>query len=414
MNQQPNRVAVVAATRTPIGSFQGMFANVTADRLGSITISEVLRRGGVAAEQIDEVLMGQVYSTGSGANPARQAAVNAGLAWEVPATTVNMLCGSGLKAVAIGAQSILSGQTEIVISGGMESMSNAPYVLPGARTGLRLGHQQIVDTLLHDALWDAFNDCHMGVTAEHLAKEYDITREAQDRFAVLSQQRYQAAFDAGKFEQEIVPVTVPQRKGDPVFVQHDEYPRESVEYENLSGLKPCFQEGGSVTAANASGINDGAAALLLMKESQVHQMGLKPIAWIRSFCNVGLAPMEMGMGPALAIKKLLQKESLQLADIDLLEVNEAFAAQALSVGKSLDWDIDRVNVNGGAIALGHPLGASGARVAVTLLHEMQKRRSRLGIAALCIGGGMGIAMLFENASLDVPRTMPETEEELQS
>ena len=397
MTKVSTMVAVVAATRTPIGTFQKAFATIPADHLGAITIAEVVTRGDVKASQVDEVLMGQVYSTGSGANPARQAAVRAGLGYEVPATTVNMLCGSGLKAVALAAQSIRSGQSKMIIAGGMESMSNAAYVVPNARSGLRMGHQQIVDTLIHDALWDAFYDCHMGCTAEHLAAKFDISRSAQDHFAVLSQQRYQAALKAGRFEQELVPVSVPQRKGDPIIVSQDEHPRGDTQYEKLSGLKPCFQEGGTVTAANASGLNDGAAALLLVSESEVRELGLKPLAWIRSFCNVGLDPMEMGMGPAVAIKKLLQNESLTLADIDLLEVNEAFAAQALSVGKALDWDIERVNVNGGAIALGHPLGASGARVAVTLLHEMQKRQSRLGIAALCIGGGMGIAMLFENA-----------------
>lgn len=394
-----NRVAIVAATRTPIGSFQGAFANLTADRLGSVAIAEALRRSQVAADQIDEVLMGQVYSTGSGANPARQAAVHASLGYNVPATTINMLCGSGLKAIAMGAESILAGNAQTILAGGMESMSNAPYVLPKARAGLRLGHQPMVDTLLQDALWDTFYDCHMGSTAEHLARQFDISRKDQDRFAVLSQQRYQAALQAGRFEQEMVPVAVPQRNGQPSIVRRDEHPRETVEEDKLAGLKPCFQEGGTVTAANASGINDGAAALLLAGVSQVQRLGLLPLAWIRSYCIVGLDPMEMGMGPALAIKKLLQKESLQLGDIDLLEVNEAFAAQALAVGKVLDWDLERVNVNGGAIALGHPLGASGARVAVTLLHEMQRRRSRLGIAALCIGGGMGIAMLFENAQL---------------
>lgn len=391
------KVAIVAATRTPIGTFQKAFASIPADQLGAITIAEVLRRGGVASSQVDEVLMGQVYSTGSGANPARQAAVRAGLGYAVPATTVNMLCGSGLKAVALAAQAIQSGDAKMIIAGGMESMSNAPYVVPNARTGLRMGHQQIVDTLIHDALWDAFYDCHMGSTAEHLASQFDISRTAQDQFALLSQQRYQAAFEAGSFQQEIVPVSVPQRKGEPVVVSQDEHPRSNTQLEKLSGLQPCFQDGGTVTAANASGLNDGAAALLLVSESEVQQQGLKPLAWIRSFCNVGVDPMEMGMGPAVAITKLLEKESLKLSDIDLLEVNEAFAAQALSVGKFLDWDIDRVNVNGGAIALGHPLGASGARVAVTLLHEMQKRQNRLGIAALCIGGGMGIAMLFEAA-----------------
>lgn len=398
MNTLTNKVAVVAATRTPIGTFQKAFASIAADHLGAITIAETMRRGCIAPSQIDEVIMGQVYSTGSGANPARLAAVRAGLGYEVPATTVNMLCGSGLKAVALAAHAIQSGHSKRIIAGGMESMSNAAYVIPNARSGLRMGHQQIVDTLIHDALWDAFYDCHMGCTAEHLATQFDISRAAQDHFAVLSQQRYQAAMKAGKFENEIVPVSVPQTKTEPVIVSHDEHPRGDTQFEKLSGLKPCFQKDGTVTAANASGLNDGAASLLLVSESEVGHLGLKPLAWIRSFCNVGLDPMEMGMGPAVAITKLLQNESLKLSDIDLLEVNEAFAAQTLSVGKSLDWNVDRVNVNGGAIALGHPLGASGARVVVTLLHEMQKRQSRLGIAALCVGGGMGIAMLFENAA----------------
>lgn len=392
-----SQVAVVAATRTPIGTFQKSLASLPADHLGAVAIADVAQRGGVSAMQIDEVLMGQVYSTGSGANPARQASVRAGLGYEIPATTINMLCGSGLKAVALAAASIRAGQSRMVIAGGMESMSSAAYVLPNARSGLRMGHQQIVDTLIHDALWDAFYDCHMGSTAEHLAAQFDISRDAQDRFAVLSQQRYQAALQAGKFQAEIVPVSVPQRKGDPVVVSQDEHPRSDTQFEKLSTLKPCFEAGGTVTAANASGLNDGAATLLLASESEVREHGLKPLAWVRSFCNVGVDPMEMGMGPAVAIKKLLDKESLKLSDIDLLEVNEAFAAQSLAVGKSLQWDLERVNVNGGAIAIGHPLGASGARVAVTLLHEMQRRQSRLGIAALCIGGGMGIAMLFENA-----------------
>ncbi len=398
MNQQTDRVAVVAATRTPIGSFQGMFANLTADELGGITIAEVVRRSGLEAEQIDEVFMGQVYATGSGPNPARLAAVAGGLPYVVPATTINMLCGSGLKSVAIGAQSILAGETETVIAGGMESMSNAPYVIPGVRAGLKMGHQQLVDTMIHDALWDSFYDCHMASTAENLAKKYNISREEQDRYAVQSQQRCQAARQSGKFNEEIVSVSVPhKKKGEEIF-DTDEYPRENVQYDSIAKLKPCFEKEGTVTAANASGINDGAAALMLMSEQQIQQQGIKPLAWIRSFCSVGLDPLEMGLGPAFAIQKLLQQESVTLADIDLLEINEAFAAQALAVGQLLDWDLEKVNVNGGAIALGHPLGASGARVAVTLLHEMQKRESQLGIAALCIGGGMGIAMLFENES----------------
>lgn len=397
MNQALPRVAVLAATRTPIGSFQGAFANIPAHHLGEVAIAEVLRRSTVDPQRVDEVLMGQVYSAGGGANPARLAAVRAGLSYDVPAITVNMLCGSGLKAVSLGAQAIQAGQAEVIIAGGMESMSNAPYVLPGARSGFKMGHKQIVDTMIQDALWDGFYDCHMGSTAEHLANQYNISREAQDRFAVLSQQRYQAAAEAGRFKQEIVAVPVPQKKGKPLLQDRDEHPRQDLQYENLAGLKACFQAGGSVTAGNASGINDGAAALLLVHEQVVRELGLQPLAWIRSFCNVGLDPMEMGMGPALAVKKLLQQDGLQLKDIDLLEVNEAFAAQSLAVGKSLDWDLECVNVNGGAIALGHPLGASGARVAVTLLHEMRRRQSDLGIAALCIGGGMGIAMLFEQA-----------------
>ncbi len=397
MNQPSSRVAVVAATRTPIGSFLGMFANLSADVLGGIAIAEVVRRSGIEPHQVDEVFMGQVYSAGSGPNPARIAAVQGGVPYAVPATTINMLCGSGLKAVALGAESILAGQSEIIIAGGMESMSNAPYVLPKVRSGLKMGHQQMVDTMIQDALWDSFYDCHMGVTAENLADKFNISREAQDQYALLSQQRYQAAKESGKFKEEIVPVSIPRKKGKEETVMTDEYPRENIQYESIAKLKPCFLKEGTITAANASGINDGAAALLLMSEQQVKKTNAKPLAWIRSFCNVGLDPMEMGMGPADAIKKLLQQESLQLEEIDLLEVNEAFAAQAIAVGKSLEWEIDKVNVNGGAIALGHPLGASGARVAVTLLHEMQKRKSQRGIASLCIGGGMGIAMLFENA-----------------
>ncbi|WP_299463426.1 acetyl-CoA C-acetyltransferase [uncultured Gimesia sp.] len=395
--QEQKRVAVLSAARTPIGAFNGAFKDVSAVQLGTIAVRETLRRSGLSAEQVDEVFLGQVFTAGCGMNPARQVAVHAGMPYHVPATTVNMVCGSGLKSVALGMQSILCGNARVVMAGGMESMSNAPYLLLGARTGFKMGNQQLVDSMIHDALWDAFYDCHMGITAENLAEKYEVLREEQDRYAVQSQQRYQVAREAGKFDDEIVSVPIPRRKGDPEFISVDEYPRKETNLETISCLRPSFKPDGTVTAANSSGINDGAAALLIADESFVEEHNLKPLAWIRAFSNVGLDPKFMGMGPAHAIQHLLKAERLSLADIDLLEVNEAFAAQSLAVGKTLGWDDTRVNVNGGAIALGHPLGASGARIAVTLLHEMQKRKTPRGIASLCIGGGMGIAMLFEAA-----------------
>ncbi|QDT43521.1 Acetyl-CoA acetyltransferase [Gimesia alba] len=396
-HQEQKRVAVLSAARTPIGAFNGVFKDVSAVQLGTIVAQETLKRCGVNADQVDEVFLGQVFTAGCGMNPARQVAVHAGMPYHVPATTVNMVCGSGLKSVALGMQSILCGKARVVLAGGMESMSNAPYLLQGARTGFKMGDRKLVDSMIHDALWDAFYDCHMGITAENLAEKYEVVREEQDRYAVQSQQRCQAALQAGKFEDEVVGVSVPKRKGDPELVTVDEYPRKETSLETICCLRPSFKPDGTVTAANSSGINDGAAAFLIAEESFVEENKLKPLAWIRSFSNVGLDPQYMGMGPAHAIDDLLKSEQLTLADIDLLEVNEAFAAQSLAVGKALDWDEARVNVNGGAIALGHPLGASGARVAVTLLHEMQKRKSKRGIASLCIGGGMGIAMLFEAA-----------------
>ncbi|WP_339729002.1 acetyl-CoA C-acetyltransferase [uncultured Gimesia sp.] len=398
MNQQKQkRVAVLSAARTPIGAFNGAFKDLSAVQLGTIVAQETLKRCGLSADQVDEVFLGQVFTAGCGMNPARQVAVHSGMPYHVPATTVNMVCGSGLKSVALGMQSILCGKARVVMAGGMESMSNAPYLLQGARTGFKMGNQQLVDSMIHDALWDAFYDCHMGITAENLAEKYEVVREEQDRYAVQSQQRCQAAMQAGKFEAEIVSVSVPRRKGDSELISVDEFPRKETSLETVSCLRPSFKTDGTVTAANSSGINDGAATLLIAEESFVEEHNLKPLAWIRAFSNVGLDPQYMGMGPAHAIEDLLKAEQLTLADIDLLEVNEAFAAQSLAVGKVLDWDESRVNVNGGAIALGHPLGASGARVAVTLLHEMQKRDSKRGIASLCIGGGMGIAMLFEAA-----------------
>lgn len=396
MSQQgQKRVAVLSAARTPIGAFNGAFKDLSAVQLGTVVVKETLKRCGLNADQVNEVVLGQVFTAGCGMNPARQVAVYAGMPYHVPATTVNMVCGSGLKSVALGMQSILCGKARVVMAGGMESMSNAPYLLQGARTGFKMGNQKLVDSMIHDALWDAFYDCHMGITAENLAEKYEVVREAQDRYAVQSQQRCQVALQAGKFEDEIVGVSVPRRKGDLELITVDEFPRKETSLETISCLRPSFKPDGTVTAANSSGINDGAAALLIAEESFVAEQKLKPLAWIRAFSNVGLDPQYMGMGPAHAIDDLLKSEQLTLADIDLLEVNEAFAAQSLAVGKALDWDEACVNVNGGAIALGHPLGASGARVAVTLLHEMLKRKSQRGVASLCIGGGMGIAMLFE-------------------
>ncbi|HBL46951.1 acetyl-CoA C-acetyltransferase [Gimesia sp.] len=393
--QKQTRVAVLSAARTPIGSFNGVFKDLSAVKLGTIVAKETLKRGQLSASQIDEVFLGQVFTAGCGMNPARQVALNAGMPFGVPATTVNMVCGSGLKSVALGVQSILCGNARIVLAGGMESMSNAPYLLQGARSGFRMGNQQLVDSMIHDALWDAFYDCHMGMTAENLSEKYDISREEQDRYALQSQARCQAAIEAGKFMDEIVSVPVTNRKKETTLISQDEYPRKETSYETISCLKPAFKPEGTVTAANSSGINDGAATLLIAEERFVAEHRLQPLAWIRAFSNVGLDPQFMGMGPAHAVTALLKAEKLSMAEIGLLEVNEAFAAQTLAVGKSLSWEEERVNVNGGAIALGHPLGASGARIAVSLLHEMQKQRTQRGIASLCIGGGMGIAMLFE-------------------
>ncbi|WP_278470268.1 acetyl-CoA C-acetyltransferase [Gimesia maris] len=395
--QKQTRVAVLSAARTPIGAFNGAFKDLSAVNLGTIVAKETLKRGQLSASQVDEVFLGQVFTAGCGMNPARQVALNAGMPFGVPATTVNMVCGSGLKSVALGVQSILCGNARVVLAGGMESMSNAPYLLQGARSGYRMGNQQLVDSMIHDALWDAFYDCHMGITAENLSEKYEISREAQDRYAVQSQERCQTAIEAGKFEKEIVSVPVTNRKKEATLVTDDEYPRKGTSYETISCLRPAFKPEGTVTAANSSGINDGAATLLIAGESFVEDNKLQPLAWIRAFSNVGLDPQFMGMGPAHAVDALLKAEKLKLKDIGLLEVNEAFAAQTLAVGKTLNWDEERVNVNGGAIALGHPLGASGSRIAVSLLHEMQKRNTQRGIASLCIGGGMGIAMLFEAA-----------------
>ena len=385
-------VVIVAATRTAIGTFQGSLASFTAAELGSIVIRALLEKTGLDPASVDEVILGQVLTAGCGQNPARQAAINAGLPHSVPALTVNKLCGSGLKTVSLAAQAIRCGDAEVVIAGGMESMSQAPYVLAKARTGLRMGHAQLADSLLQDGLFDAFNDYHMGITAENLVDCYQLTREGQDAYAVRSQRLACAAIEAGRFKSEITPVAIPQRKGEPLLFSTDEQPRAGTSAESLAKLKPAFKKDGSVTAGNASTINDGAAAVLLMSAEKAKTLGLPVLATIQAYASAGVDPQIMGIGPVSASKTCLEKARWSLDDLDLIEANEAFAAQALSVGKELNWDIDKVNVNGGAIALGHPIGASGCRVLVSLIHEMIRRDAKKGLATLCIGGGQGIAL----------------------
>ena len=385
-------VVIVAATRTAIGTFQGSLASFTAAELGSIVIRALLEKTGLDPASVDEVILGQVLTAGCGQNPARQAAINAGLPHSVPALTVNKLCGSGLKTVSLAAQAIRCGDAEVVIAGGMESMSQAPYVLAKARTGLRMGHAQLADSLLQDGLFDAFNDYHMGITAENLVDCYQLTREEQDAYAARSQRLACAAIEAGRFKSEITPVAIPQRKGEPLLFSTDEQPRAGTSAESLAKLKPAFKKDGSVTAGNASTINDGVAAVLLMSAEKAKTLGLPVLATIQAYASAGVDPQIMGIGPVSASKTCLEKARWSLDDLDLIEANEAFAAQALSVGKELNWDIDKVNVNGGAIALGHPIGASGCRVLVSLIHEMIRRDAKKGLATLCIGGGQGIAL----------------------
>ncbi len=387
---------IVSAARTPIGNFQGAFAGVTAARLGSIAIRAALERAGVDPVSVGEVIMGNVLQAGQGQNPARQAAMQAGLPQEVPSMTVNKVCGSGLKAVHLAWQSVASGESEIVVAGGMENMTQAPYLLPGARSGYRMGHQSAVDSMIQDGLWCAFNDYHMGITAENLCERYGLTREQLDRFSYESHRKASEAIAAGRFQEEIVPVGVPQRKGDPLIVQQDECPRADTTVEVLAKLRPAFKKDGMVTAGNSSGINDGAAALVVMSRSKAAELGLKPLAVIRANASAGVDPAVMGIGPVPAIEKALKKAALSLADIGLIEANEAFAAQSLAVASHFDFDPAILNVSGGAIALGHPIGASGARILVTLIHEMRRRSVRYGLAALCIGGGQGIASVIEN------------------
>ncbi|MGG5291385.1 acetyl-CoA C-acetyltransferase [Pseudomonas shirazensis] len=390
-----HEVVIVAATRTAIGSFQGALASVPAVDLGAAVIKRLLEQTGLDPAQVDEVILGQVLTAGAGQNPARQAAVKAGLPFSVPALTLNKVCGSGLKALHLATQAIRCGDAEVVIAGGQENMSLAPYVMPSARTGQRMGHGQLIDSMISDGLWDAFNDYHMGITAENLVDKFDISREQQDAFAAESQRKAVAAIEAGRFKDEITPIVLPQKKGEPKVVDRDEQPRLESTAEALAKLRPAFKKDGSVTAGNASSLNDGAAAVLLMSAAKATELGLPVLARIASYASAGVDPAIMGIGPVSATQRCLAKAGWQLADLDLIEANEAFAAQALAVGKSLEWNAAKVNVNGGAIALGHPIGASGCRVLVTLLHEMIKRDAKRGLATLCIGGGQGVALAIE-------------------
>jgi acetyl-CoA C-acetyltransferase len=390
-------VVIVAATRTAIGSFQGALANIPAAELGAAVIRQLLEITGLKGEQVDEVILGQVLTAGCGQNPARQASILAGLPHAVPALTLNKLCGSGLKALHLATQAIRCGDAEVIIAGGMESMSLAPYVLPAARTGLRMGHAKMLDSMLQDGLMDAFNDYHMGITAENLVDKYHLTREQQDAFAAASQQKAIAAIESGRFADEITPIQIPQRKGEPISFKVDEQPRDGITAEALSKLKPAFKKDGSVTAGNSSTINDGAAAVVLMSADKAKALGLPVLARIAGYANAGVDPAIMGIGPVSATRTCLKKAGWNLDQLDLIEANEAFAAQALAVSKELEWDMDKVNVNGGAIALGHPIGASGCRVLVSLLHEMIKRDAKKGLATLCIGGGQGVALAIERS-----------------
>lgn len=389
------QAVIVAAARTAIGKFGGTLAKTPAPELGAIVIGELLKRAQLKPEQIDEVILGQVLTAGSGQNPARQAAIKAGLPVAVPAMTINKVCGSGLKAVMLAAQAIANGDAEIVIAGGQENMSLAPHVLLGSRDGFRMGDVKMIDSMIVDGLWDVYNKYHMGITAENVSRQYGIDRAQQDAFALESQRKAAAAQDAGRFKEEIVPVLIAQKKGDPVSFDTDEFVNRKTSAEALAGLKPAFDKEGTVTAGNASGINDGAAAVVVMSEAKAKALGLAPLARIKAFASSGVDPKIMGMGPVPASRRTLEKAGWKAADLDLMEINEAFAAQACAVNKEMGWDTSKINVNGGAIALGHPIGASGCRILVTLLHEMKRRGARKGLASLCIGGGMGVALAVE-------------------
>jgi acetyl-CoA C-acetyltransferase len=390
-----DNVVIVAATRTAVGNFGGSLANIPAHTLGAAVIADVIKRAGIKPEQVDEVIFGQVLTAGTGQNPARQAAIHAGLPNTVPCMTINKVCGSGLKTIHLAAQAIKCGDADIIIAGGQESMSLSPHVLPKSRNGTKMGDWKMQDSMIVDGLWDAFNDYHMGVTAENIAKEFDISRQEQDEFAALSQQKAEAAQNAGKFDEEITPIEIPQRKGDPVIFAQDEFPRAGVTAEGLAKMRPAFDKAGTVTAANASGLNDGAAAVLVMSESKAKELGLEPMATIKAYSSAGVDPAIMGTGPIPASQRCLEKAGWSVEDLDLIEANEAFAAQAISVNRGVGWNTDKVNVNGGAISIGHPIGASGCRVFVTLLHEMKRSDAKKGLATLCIGGGLGVALAVE-------------------
>lgn len=387
---------IIGAVRTPIGSFGGSLKDISAVELGSIVIAESIRRTGIKPGDVDEVIMGNVIQAGLGQNPARQSAIRANVPQEVPSMTINKVCGSGLKAINLAAQAIAAGEAEIIIAGGMENMSQAPFLLKNARWGYRLGNSELVDSLIQDGLWDIFNNYHMGMTAESLAEKYHISREEQDNLALESQMKTAEALREGKFTEEIIPLKIPQRKGDPITFNQDEFPKPDITLEKLSKLQPAFKKDGTITAGNASGINDGAAAVVVVSNTKLKDLGIdKPLGTIKCYGSVGIDPRFMGLGPVGAIKKVLKKAEISLDKIDLIETNEAFAVQSLAVGKELQWDKSRVNVNGGAISLGHPIGASGARILVTLLYEMKRRNCKLGLATLCIGGGLGIATIIE-------------------
>ena len=386
---------IVGAVRTAIGKFGGALAKTPAPELGATVIRALLARANLKPEQISEVILGQVLTAGSGQNPARQALIKAGLPAAIPAMTINKVCGSGLKAVMLASQAVQCGDAEIVIAGGQENMSAAPHVLPGSRDGFRMGDAKLIDSMIVDGLWDVYNQYHMGTTAENVAKQYAISRAQQDEFALASQNKAEAAQKAGKFKDEIVPVMIPQRKGEPVAFAADEFIKTGATLDSITGLRPAFAKDGTVTAGNASGINDGGAAVLVMSAARAQQLGLKPLAKIKAFAASGVDPSIMGMGPVPASKRCLEKAGWKHSDLDLMEINEAFAAQACAVNKEMGWDTSRINVNGGAIALGHPIGASGCRVLVTLLYEMARRDAKKGLAALCIGGGMGVALAVE-------------------
>ena len=388
-------IVIVAAARTAVGKFGGSLAKTPASELGAIVIHDLLRRSGLPGDQISEVILGQVLQAGCGQNPARQAVIKSGLPNAVPAMTINKVCGSGLKAVMLAAQAIRDGDAEIVIAGGQENMSASPHVVPNSRDGQRMGNWSMVDSMINDGLWDVYNQYHMGITAENVAKQYSISREAQDALALASQQKAAAAQEAGRFKDEIVPVHIPQKKGDPLVFDADEFINRKSTAEVLAGLRPAFDKAGSVTAGNASGINDGAAAVMVMSAKKAEQLGLTVLGRIASYASAGLDPATMGMGPVPASRRALERAGWKAADLDLLEINEAFAAQACAVHQEMGWDTSKVNVNGGAIAIGHPIGASGCRILVTLLHEMARRDAKKGIASLCIGGGMGVALTIE-------------------